>query len=312
MSRAKSRVQLAGGAKLQLVGGKEQLPAAKLQLPTGSSAVAAKNRINLLPQTAHQVRSVELDGYGHCFLKHTTQVKKELIKGVSKEKSVVGLSKAKSRGQLVIKKEIPKKTLSKTRSRAVLKDKNDPVSLITDDALDVRHNTKKKGEKEEEHQVNKVDAALHCLHLIRTIHIRIQITSLQSLHQVVRTPDEEERLSASVTAVVADHCYTTSPPVASTSKYSTSANAESQRTPKQTGQRVHSRSDISSSPSLESQPSCSFSHYKEPLLNHHDTSGSGSATSPSSTLTETSPVAAFPGRERTPWEWRCDQRSSFL
>ena len=95
-------------------------------------------------------------------------MKKELIKGVSKEKSVVGLSKAKSRGQLVIKKEIPKKTLSKTRSRAVLKDKNDPVSLITDDALDVRHNTKKKGEKEEEHQVNKVDAALHCLHLIRT------------------------------------------------------------------------------------------------------------------------------------------------
>ena len=87
-------------------------------------------------------------------------MKKELIKGVSKEKSVVGLSKAKSRGQLVIKKEIPKKTLSKTRSRAVLKDKNDPVSLITDDALDVRHNTKKKGEKEEEHQVNKVDAAL--------------------------------------------------------------------------------------------------------------------------------------------------------
>ena len=114
---------------------------------------------------------------------------------------------------------------------------------------------------------------LHCLHLIRTstIHIRIQITSLQSLPQVVRTPDEEERLSASVTAVVADHCYTTSPPVASTSKYSTSANAESQRTPKQTGQRVHSRSDISSSPSLESQPSCSFSHYKEPLLNHHAT-----------------------------------------
>ena len=57
MSRAKSRVQLAGGAKLQLVGGKEQLVAAKLQLPTGSSAVAAKNRINLLPQTAHQVRA---------------------------------------------------------------------------------------------------------------------------------------------------------------------------------------------------------------------------------------------------------------
>ena len=87
-------------------------------------------------------------------------MKKELIKGVSKEKSVVGLSKAKSRGQLVSTKESPKKTLSKTRSRAVLKYKNDPVSLITDDALDVRHNTKKKGEKEEEHQVNKVDAAL--------------------------------------------------------------------------------------------------------------------------------------------------------
>ena len=76
----------------------------------------------------------------------TTQVKKELIKGLSKEKSVVGLSKAKSRSQLVIKKE-PKKTLVKTRSRAVLKDKNDPVSVITDDALDVRNN-RKKGEKE--------------------------------------------------------------------------------------------------------------------------------------------------------------------
>ena len=77
---------------------------------------------------------------------YKTQVKKELIKGLSKEKSVVGLSKAKSRSQLVIKKE-PKKTLVKTRSRAVLKDKNDPVSVITDDALDVRNN-RKKGEKE--------------------------------------------------------------------------------------------------------------------------------------------------------------------
>ena len=75
------------------------------------------------------------------------------MKGMSKEKSVVGLSKAKSRGQLVIKKE-PKKTLVKTRSRAVLKDKNDPVSLITDDALDVRNN-KKKGAKEGELQVTK-------------------------------------------------------------------------------------------------------------------------------------------------------------
>ena len=90
-------------------------------------------------------------------------MKKELIKGLSKEKSVVGLAKAKSRSQLVTKKE---KTLVKTRSRAVLKvfrefiiiiiiimlimvlkDKNDPVSVITDDALDVRNN-KKKGEKE--------------------------------------------------------------------------------------------------------------------------------------------------------------------
>ena len=75
------------------------------------------------------------------------------MKGMSKEKSVVGLSKAKSRGQLVIKKE-PKKTLVKTRSRAVLKDKNDPVSVITDDALDVRNN-KKKGAKEGELQVTK-------------------------------------------------------------------------------------------------------------------------------------------------------------
>ena len=80
-------------------------------------------------------------------------MKKELVKGLSKEKSVVGLSKAKSRSQLVIKKE-PKKTLLKTRSRAVLKDKNDPVSVITDDALDVRNN-KMKGSKEGEVQVTK-------------------------------------------------------------------------------------------------------------------------------------------------------------
>ena len=78
-------------------------------------------------------------------------MKKELIKGLSKEKSVVGLAKAKSRSQLVTKKE---KTLVKTRSRAVLKDKNDPVSLITDDALDVRNN-KKKGAVEGELQVTK-------------------------------------------------------------------------------------------------------------------------------------------------------------
>merc|ERR550532_3951123 len=140
----------------------------------------------------------------------------------SKEKSVVGLSKAKSRGQLVIKKE-PKKTLVKTRSRAVLKDKNDPVSVITDDALDVRNN-KKKGAKEGE-------------------------------LQVVETADEEERLSASVTAVVADHCYTSSPttsthssnPTTSTNCYSTSNQSFASQTPKQS-HRVHSRigfSDVS-------------------------------------------------------------------
>ena len=56
LSRAKSRVQLPGGklqlpaAKLQVAGGKEQQ-----LLTSGSSAAAGKNRINLLPQTAHQV-----------------------------------------------------------------------------------------------------------------------------------------------------------------------------------------------------------------------------------------------------------------
>ena len=70
LSRAKSRVQLPA-AKLQLAGGKMQVAAAKMQvaggkmqvagvkeqqLLSGSSAAAAgKNRINLLPQTAHQV-----------------------------------------------------------------------------------------------------------------------------------------------------------------------------------------------------------------------------------------------------------------
>ena len=154
------------------------------------------------------------------------QVKKDLIKGISKEKSVVGLNKAKSRSQLVIKKE-PKKTLVKTRSRAVLKDKNDPVSVITDDALDVRNN-KKKGDKEVE-------------------------------QHVVKTPEEEERLSATVTAVVADHCYT-SPATSSrlsatstTSSIPTTSNqhksttgggnhCHANQTPKQSTRRVNSRS----------------------------------------------------------------------
>ena len=56
LSRAKSRVQLPGG-KLQLPAAKLQLPVGKEQqlLTSGSSAAAGKNRINLLPQTAHQV-----------------------------------------------------------------------------------------------------------------------------------------------------------------------------------------------------------------------------------------------------------------
>ena len=153
-------------------------------------------------------------------------MKKDLIKGISKEKSVVGLNKAKNRSQLVIKKE-PKKTLVKTRSRAVLKDKNDPVSVITDDALDVRNN-KKKGDKEVE-------------------------------PHVVKTPEEEERLSATVTAVVADHCYT-SPAASSrlsatstTSSIPTTSNhhksttgggnrCHANQTPKQSTRRVNSRS----------------------------------------------------------------------
>ena len=63
LSRAKSRVQLPGGklqlpaAKLQLPGGKLQVAGGKEQqlLTSGSSAAAGKNRINLLPQAAHQV-----------------------------------------------------------------------------------------------------------------------------------------------------------------------------------------------------------------------------------------------------------------
>ena len=55
LSRAKSRVQLPGG-KLQLPGGKLQVAGGKeQQLTSGSSAAVGKNRINLLPQTAHQV-----------------------------------------------------------------------------------------------------------------------------------------------------------------------------------------------------------------------------------------------------------------
>ena len=160
---------------------------------------------------------------------------------MSKEKSVVGLSKAKSRGQLVIKKE-PKKTLVKTRSRAVLKDKNDPVSVITDDALDVRNN-KKKGAKEGELQVTKNDITIK-----KTNVFFFLTTIISTMHQVVETADEEERLSASVTAVVADHCYTSSPttstnssnPTTSTNCYSTSNQSYASQTPKQS-HRVHSR-----------------------------------------------------------------------
>ena len=163
---------------------------------------------------------------------------------MSKEKSVVGLSKAKSRGQLVIKKE-PKKTLVKTRSRAVLKDKNDPVSVITDDALDVRNN-KKKGAKEGELQVTKNDITIK-----KTNVFFFLTTIISTMHQVVETADEEERLSASVTAVVADHCYTSSPtslstsssstnPTTSTNCYSTSNQSYANQTPKQS-HRVHSR-----------------------------------------------------------------------
>ena len=63
LSRAKSRVQLPP-AKMQLPGSKMQLLPAKMQLAgvkeqqqlsSGSSAAAGKNRINLLPQPAHQV-----------------------------------------------------------------------------------------------------------------------------------------------------------------------------------------------------------------------------------------------------------------
>ena len=69
------------------------------------------------------------------------------------------------------------------------------------------------------------------------------------VYQAVETPDEEERLSASVTAVVADHCYTTSPTTATTSTnscYSTSTTGDNQsyasQTPKQNARhRVHSR-----------------------------------------------------------------------
>ena len=63
LSRAKSRVQLpaakmqVAGGKMQVAGGKMQVAGVKeQQLLSGSSAAAAgKNRINLLPQTAHQV-----------------------------------------------------------------------------------------------------------------------------------------------------------------------------------------------------------------------------------------------------------------
>ena len=61
------------------------------------------------------------------------------------------------------------------------------------------------------------------------------------MHQAVETGDEEERLSASVTAVVADHCYTSSPTDSTTNCYSTTNQSYANQTPKQS-HRVHSRS----------------------------------------------------------------------
>ena len=85
------------------------------------------------------------------------------------------------------------------------------------------------------------------------------------MHQAVETAEEEERLSASVTAVVADHCYTSSPttstnsinPTTSNNCYSTSNQSYAKQTPKQS-HRVHSR--LASNRSFISQSIISKNH----------------------------------------------------
>ena len=90
------------------------------------------------------------------------------------------MSKAKSKTQLQPKKEVQKKTLVKFKSRAVLKDKNDPVSMITDDVVD------KLNKKEKDPSLSaSIDTA----------------------------EDSDESLDETVTAVALDHCYSSpSPP----------------------------------------------------------------------------------------------------
>ena len=98
----------------------------------------------------------------------------------SSARETPSMSKAKSKTQLQPKKEVQKKTLVKSKSRAVLKDKNDPVSMITDEVVDKRN-------KKEKDQL--LSASLDI------------------------AEDSDECLDETVTAVALDHCYSSpSPP----------------------------------------------------------------------------------------------------
>ena len=139
---------------------------------------------------------------------------------------------------------------------------------------------------------------------------------------MVKTPEEEERLSATVTAVVADHCYT-SPATSSrlsatstTSSIPTTSNqhksttgggnhCHANQTPKQSTRRVNSRSAelfiVLRKIVYHYHSSC---HPSFLLLDDSCNLGSPSVTSLSSSSTGTSPTAVFLGRAHTPWGWR--------
>ena len=150
MSRAKSRVQLQG---------------TEIKEP-GQALSRVKSKVQVM-----EVKIVEKSQPGFSRAKSKIQLQKK--------DSAISLNRNKSKTQLMVKKEIPKKTLVKSGSRAILKDKNDPVDVITDDVPETRN--KKKLDKEPTKASDNVD--------------------------------EEEDLDETVTAVAMDHCYSSpSPP----------------------------------------------------------------------------------------------------
>lgn len=155
LSRAKSRVQLVAEPK---EAGGQMAPMSRV-----------KSRIQMMEMKI--VGDQQLVSHGLSRAKSRVQLPKKEASLIPKE--TAALARNKSKTQLTSKKEVPKKTLVKSKSRAVLKDKNDPVATITDEALDIRN--KQKLDKDE-------------------------LTARENI-------DQEEHLDKTVTAVVLDHSY---------------------------------------------------------------------------------------------------------